>query len=71
MGSVPVCISLVNLKNESGAAVVVLPAGTSVNTGSMDGLARAAQALFEQRPTMNIQMNNGEILILDFGKHNE
>lgn len=45
LGGVPVCLSLINLKNSSGAAWAVLPPGVAPNTGSWDGLARAAEKL--------------------------
>jgi hypothetical protein len=44
LGGVPVCLSLINLKNSSGAARVVLPPGVAPNTGSWDGLARGARS---------------------------
>ena len=65
LGSVPVCLSYINLRNLSGGALVVLPPQVSLNTGSFDGLARATEAL-RQKTTFEVEMTNGGKLILGF-----
>jgi len=65
LGGVPVCVSMINLKNASGSAFVVLPPETSF-TGSWDGLARAAEA-FKTQHRFEIQMSGGGTLTLNFG----
>jgi hypothetical protein len=58
LGGVPVCLSLINLRNASGAAWVVLPPGTDPNTGTWDGLARAAEML-HGKENMEIDIKPG------------
>jgi hypothetical protein len=58
LGGVPVCLSLINLRNLSGAAWAVLPPGTSVNTGAWDGLARAAEAL-QGKSNVQFELKSG------------
>jgi hypothetical protein len=63
LNGVPVCLSLINLRNSSGAAWVVLPPGVSPNTGSWDGLARAAEKL---RGKDNVEVSikpGGEVVV--------
>jgi hypothetical protein len=55
LGGVPVCLSLVNMRNASESAWMVMPPGTNVNTGGWDGLVRAAEA-FRGKP-MQIELD--------------
>jgi hypothetical protein len=62
LGDVAACLSLVNLRNSSGAAWVVLPPGTKVNSGSWDGLGKAADAL-QGKSNVHLDMKDGNVTI--------
>lgn len=62
LGGVAACLSLVNLRNSSGAAWVVLPPGTNVNSGSWEGLGRAAEVL-RGKSDVHLEMKDGEVTI--------
>jgi len=62
LGGVPACISMVNLKNASGVAFVILPPEISF-TGAWNGLEKAAKAFKEHRQ-FNIEMDGGGKLTL-------
>jgi hypothetical protein len=63
LGGIPVCLSMINLRNLSGAAWAVLPPGTNVNTGAWDGLARAADAL-QGKSNVQIEVKpGGEVIV--------
>jgi hypothetical protein len=62
-GGVPVCASLVNLGNSSGAAWAIFPSGSRPNQGSWDGLIRAADA-FRGKSNLQIEIRkNGDVII--------
>jgi len=63
LNGVPVCLSMVNLRNRSDVAWVVLPPGTSANTGSWDGLARAAEALKGKLDVRTELKTGGEVIV--------
>lgn len=62
-GGVQACASLVNMGIESGIALVMLPPGCSVNTGSWDGLARAADTLRGKRELSLEMKPGGEVIV--------
>ena len=62
LGGVAVCLSFVNFRSSSGGAWVVLPPGTNVNSGSWEGLGRAADTL-PGKSNVHLGMKDGNVTI--------
>jgi hypothetical protein len=61
-GGVSARVSMINLGDTSGAAFVLLPPATDVNTGNWDGLARVAET-FAGNEELKIEFNDGVVLV--------
>jgi ribosome-associated translation inhibitor RaiA len=61
-GGVPARLSMINLGDASGAAFVLLPPATDVNTGTWDGLARVAES-FSGKSELRFEFNEGVVLV--------
>lgn len=63
LAGIPVCLSLINLRNRSGAAWAIFPPGTNVNTGAWNGLAKAAAAL-RGKSNLHVEVKPGGEVVL-------